>query len=187
MVEPIRILHVLGALNRGGAETMVMNIYRNIDRNRVQFDFIVHTNEKCDYNDEIINLGGKIYSMPRYNGKNHIKYKKAWNNFFKRHIEYKIVHGHMRSTAAIYLSIGKKHGLKTIAHSHSTASRGNKFEKLVKNVLQIPLRYTANYLFACSEEAGKWLFGKKAIKKDTDFEKNQHLFKQQIKKYFSVN
>ena len=166
MERPIRILHVLGALDRHGAETMIMNIYRNIDRSKIQFDFIIHTNEKCDYNDEINKLGGKIYSVPRYAGINHFKYKKAWADFFNIHPEYRIIHGHMRSTAAIYLKIAKKHGLITIAHSHSTASRGNKAVQLVKNMMHLPIRYTADYLFACSAEAGKWLFGKKAIKKD---------------------
>ena len=167
MGKPIkRVLHVLGKLNRGGAETMIMNIYRNIDRSKIQFDFVIHTNEKCDYNDEIIKLGGKIYSVPHYIGRNHFKYKKAWNNFFNKYSEYKIIHGHIRSTAAIYLKIAKKYGLVTIAHSHSTASRGNKIEQFVKNIMQVPIRYIADYLFACSDEAGVWLFGKKSIKKE---------------------
>lgn len=76
MSEPIRILNVLGGLNRGGAETMVMNIYRNIDRTKIQFDFVIHTDDKCDYNDEIRELGGRIYSVLRYTGTNHFKYKK---------------------------------------------------------------------------------------------------------------
>lgn len=164
MEKPIRILHVLGTLNRGGAETMVMNIYRNIDSSKVQFDFIVHTNNKCDYCDEIVKLGGKIYNIPRYTGRNHFKYKRAWNDFFNNHSEYKIIHGHMRSTAAIYLNIAKKHGLVAIAHSHSTASRGNKIEQVVKTIIQFPIRYISDYLFACSDEAGKWLFGKRAIR-----------------------
>ncbi|AKN31954.1 glycosyl transferase family 1 [Clostridium carboxidivorans P7] len=166
MEKPIRILHVLGTLNRGGAETMIMNVYRNIDRSKIQFDFVIHTKEKCDYDDEIIKLGGNIYSFPRYLGKNHFKYKKAWDIFFNSHQEYKIVHGHMRSTAAIYLKIAKKHGLITIAHSHSTASRGNKVEQFVKNIMQFPIRYIADYLFACSDDAGKWLFGNNVIKKN---------------------
>lgn len=166
MEKPFRILHVLGGLNSGGAETMIMNIYRNIDRSEIQFDFVIHTNEKCAYNDEINELGGRIYTVPSYVGKNHFKYKKTWELFFNNHQEYKIIHGHMRSTAAIYLRIAKKHGLITIAHSHSTASRGNKAQQLVKNIMQFPIRYIADYLFACSDEAGKWLFGKNAIKKD---------------------
>lgn len=166
MEKPIRILHVLGRLDRGGAETMVMNLYRNIDRSKIQFDFVIHTREKCDYNDEIYKLGGKIYNIPRYYGKNHYSYKKAWRDFFSSHTEYKVIHGHMRSTASIYLRIAKRYGLKTIAHSHSTASRGNIIDQLVKNMMQFPIRFIADYLFACSMEAGEWLFGKSAVKKD---------------------
>ncbi|MBV1817956.1 glycosyltransferase family 1 protein [Clostridium cochlearium] len=165
MQKPIRILHVLGALNRGGAETMIMNIYRNIERSKIQFDFMIHTDKECDYNDEIIKLGGKIYNVPRYSGSNHFNYKKAWDSFFNIHPEYRIIHGHMRSTASIYLKIAKKHRLITIAHSHSTSSRGNKFEQLVKNIMQFPIRYIADYLFACSDEAGKWLFGRNVLNK----------------------
>lgn len=165
MEGPIRILHVLGRLDRGGAETMIMNLYRNIDRSKIQFDFIIHTNDKCDYHDEIYKLGGKIYSVPGYYGKNHFVYKKAWQDFFNNHPKYKIVHGHMRSTASIYLQVAKKHGLITIAHSHSTASRGNIIQRFVKNIIQFPIRFSADYLFACSKEAGEWLFGKSATKK----------------------
>jgi len=164
MAEPIRILHVLGRLNRGGAETMILNLYRSIDRSKVQFDFMVHTIDRCDYEDEILEMGGKIYCIPRYLGENHFQYKKAWNMFLKSHTEYKIIHGHLRSTASIYMRIAKKHGRVTIAHSHSTASRGNKLEQFVKNILQLPIRYSADYLFACSDEAGRWLYGERATK-----------------------
>lgn len=168
MSNHVRVLQVFGKLNRCGAETMVMNLYRNIDRSKVQFDFIVHTNEHCDYDDEISSLGGKIYRVPRYNGKNHFIYKKSWNEFFQKHTEYKIIHGHVRSTASIYLKIAKKHGLITISHSHSTSS-GSGFSAIVKNLLQYSIRFTADYLFACSKSAGEWLFGKKACKKKNFF------------------
>ncbi|KHF31810.1 putative glycosyltransferase EpsF [Paenibacillus sp. P1XP2] len=164
MESPIRILHVLGRLNRGGAETMVMNLYRNIDRSKVQFDFIIHTNDKCDYEDEILSLGGIIYSIPQFNGKNYLQYKKAWHHFFKLHPEYKLIHGHVRSTASIYLLIAKKYGLISIAHSHSISS-GEGVTAFVKNILQYPIRFIADYLFACSKSAGQWLFGKKVFKK----------------------
>lgn len=165
MKRPIRILHVLGRLDRGGAETMVMNLYRNIDRTRVQFDFIIHTNDECDYDEEILSLGGIIYHIPQFNGKNFLQFKKAWHSFFKTHPEYKIIHGHVRSTASIYLWIAKKYGLITIAHSHNTSS-GVGFSAFIKNTLQYPLRYIADYLFACSKSAGQWLFGKKVLKKN---------------------
>lgn len=168
MGEPIRVLQVFGKLNRGGAETMIMNLYRNIDRSKVQFDFIVHTEENCDYDEEIKALGGRIYRIPRYIGKNHFEYKKAWHYFFKNHNEYEIVHGHMRSTASIYLRIAKKYRLITIAHSHNTSS-GIGVSAIAKNILQYFLRYIADYMFACSSSAGKWLFGCTAHKRDNFF------------------
>lgn len=169
MDKPIRVLHVLGRLDRGGAETMVMNLYRNIDRNQIQFDFVIHTNDECDFNQEIYNLGGKVHNVPRYTGKNHIAYKRAWKELFKNYPEYKVIHGHMRSTASIYIKIAKKFGLNTIVHSHSTSSRGNKIEQLIKNILQLPIRYTADYLLACSSDAGRWLFGKNIQNKNNFF------------------
>lgn len=157
----LRILQVVGSMNRGGAETLIMNLYRKIDREKVQFDFVVHDRKKGDYDDEIKALGGKIYYVPRYNGINHLLYVKEWRQFFLAHPEYPIIHGHMRSTASIYLKIAKKFNKIAIAHSHGTSSRGNVIERSVKALMQYPIRYTADYFFACSKEAGIWLFGNK--------------------------
>lgn len=163
--QPVRVLHVLGALNRGGAETMVMNLYRHMDREQVQFDFMIHTEEKCDYEDEILALGGRIHHICRFRGTNTVSYVCAWNRFFEEHTEYRIVHGHMRSTASIYLSVANKYGIFTIAHSHSTSS-GKGVSAAVKNVMQLPIRSVADFFFACSGTAGKWLFGKKVLAGD---------------------
>lgn len=165
MSEPLRVLQVFAEMNRGGAETMIMNLYRNIDRSKVQFDFVVHTKNKCAFDDEIRLMGGNIYNVPAYSGKNHFQYKKAWDNFFKEHPEYRVIHGHVRSTASIYLKKAKKFGLTTIAHSHNTSS-GSGISAVVKNILQYQIRYIADYLFACSQNAGIWLFGNKACEKD---------------------
>lgn len=165
MTKPIHILHVLGGLDAGGAESFVMNLYRSVDRTQVQFDFIKHVSQKGMFEDEILSLGGKIFTCPRYTGKNHFTYCKWWNDFFLNHPEYKIIHGHVRSTSAIYLSIAKKHGLTTIAHSHST-SNGKGLLGLVKTIMQYPTRYIADYLFSCSDLAGKWMYGEKATKQD---------------------
>lgn len=164
MTEQIRVLHVLSRLDIGGAETMVMNLYRHIDRNKVQFDFIVSSEEQGSFSDEVRALGGRIYAVPKFGLKNVLRFYKVWHTFFKEHREYKIIHGHVRSTAAIYLTIAKKYGLVTIAHSHSTSS-GKGFSALVKNILQYPIRYVADYLFACSDSSGVWLYGKKACQK----------------------
>lgn len=158
----VRVLHVVGSMDRGGAETLIMNLYRKMDREKIQFDFAVHSPKAGDYDDEIKGLGGKIYAMPHYGGVNHFPYRKAWERFFQGHPEYSIIHGHIRSTAAIYLRIARKYGFMTIAHSHGTSSRGSLPERIAKSILQYPIRHTADYFFACSEKAGRWLFGKKA-------------------------
>lgn len=168
MEDYIRVLQVFGQMNRGGAETMLMNLYRSIDRSKVQFDFVVHTNEKCDYDDEIRKLGGKIYNVPRYIGINHFQYKKAWFQLLKNHTEYKIIHGHVRSTASIYLKIAKRYNFVTIAHSHNTSS-GKGFSAIVKNLLQNSIKDTSDYLFACSNLAGEWLFGEKVSDNENYF------------------
>lgn len=161
----IRVLHVLGGLERGGAETLVMNLYRKINREEIQFDFIIHTRVNGAYYEEITSLGGIVYHCPKYEGKNHFEYKKWWKHFFEQHTEYKIIHSHIRSSASIFLPIAKKYGLKTIIHSHST-SNGKGIYSIAKKILQYPLRYQADYLMACSNEAGEWLYGKRACKKN---------------------
>ncbi|MCH5186272.1 MAG: glycosyltransferase, partial [Oscillospiraceae bacterium] len=161
----MRVLQVFGRLDCGGAETMLMNLYRNTDREKVQFDFVMHTTDECYYSEEIRNLGGKIYSVPRFNVLNIFSYIKAWKDFFKEHNEYKLIHAHMYSTASIYLRTAKKNGIKTIAHSHST-SNGKGMDAIIKNLFQLPIRYIADNLFACSLGAGEWLYGKKACRQD---------------------
>lgn len=158
----IRILHVIGSLNVGGSQALIMNIYRNIDRSEIQFDFVIHFEDHRFLEPEIRELGGKVYYIPQLNKKNYFAYRKAWNDFFTEHKEYKVVHGHVRSTAAIYLKIAKKHGRYAIAHSHNTSS-GKGLQAVVKNILQFPIRYRADYFLACSDMAGEWLFGKKIV------------------------
>ena len=158
----IRVLQVIGSLYLGGSQTMVMNLYRNIDRNKMQFDFIIDHTVDMDFEEEIKRLGGKIYIMPTFKGYNIVEVVKAWNHFFATHSEYKVLHSHVRSYASVYLPIAKKYGLKTVIHSHST-SNGSGFTALVKQVMQYPLRYQADCYLGCSERAGKWLFGEKVV------------------------
>ncbi len=165
MSKPERVLLVFGTLNRGGAETLAMNVFRNIDRDKIVFDFVVHTSEKCDYDDEIECLGGIIYRFPRYNVLNHFTYKNQWKIFLDTHKEYKIIHAHNTATAAVYFPMAKKCGIFTIAHSHIAKSQSGIRQKVV-DLYRLPLRYSADYLFACSQIAGQWLFGKNVSKRD---------------------
>lgn len=161
MSKPIRVLHVIGIMNRGGAETMIMNLYRHIDRSKVQFDFVENSSEPAVFDEEILSLGGRIFRCPHYNGKNHFTYVKWWNDFFKAHPkEYPIVHGHLGSTAAIYLSIAKKYGAYAIAHSHSSGT-DHSLHSYLYRTMSYNTRNVADYFFACSEAAGKERFGSK--------------------------
>lgn len=160
MSAKIRILHMIGSLGIGGSQAFVMNIYRKIDRNRVQFDFIVDSPENNHYVDEIERMGGKVYYFPKFNGKNYFKIRRFWTHFLEEHKEYQVLHSHVRSYASIYLPIATSLGLRTIIHSHSN-SNGKGLLALGKSILQLPLRFQADYYMACSQEAGEWLFGKK--------------------------
>lgn len=158
----IRVLHVIGAMNRAGAETFIMNVYRNIDRSKIQFDFLVHTDKPCDYDDEIRSLGGQIYPVPRFNGINYFAYRRVVAHFFSTHPEHDIVHGHIGSSASIYLREAKKYHKFTIAHSHATYGSFDIQQESFK-VLSYTTRYIADYFFACSYEAGLDRFGKMVV------------------------
>lgn len=161
--EPIRVLQVTGIMNRGGAETMIMNLYRNIDRKKIQFDFVENSLEPGVFDEEIKSLGGKIYYCPHFNMKNILAYKKWWKKFFlENHAKYLIVHGHIGSTAAIYLQVAKKWGIYTIAHSHSSGT-DHSVKDLLYRILSYNTRNIADYFFACSQAAGVDRFGKKVI------------------------
>ena len=163
MGEPIRVLHVVTYMGRGGLETMIMNYYRNIDRSKVQFDFLTHREERWDYDDEIEKLGGKIYRLPRLNPFS-TSYLKALDGFFKEHKEYKIVHCHQDCLSGIPLKYAKKNGVPfTIAHSHN-ANQDKNLKYLIKLIAKKNICKYSDHLFACGKEAGEWMF------KTSDFE-----------------
>ena len=84
----MRVLHVIGAMDRGGAETMIMNLDRAMDRTEVQFDFLVHEERECDYDAEILSLGGRIFRAPRFNGVNYYAYRRVFRELFETHPEW---------------------------------------------------------------------------------------------------
>ena len=152
-----RILQIVGTMDRAGAETMVMNLYRAIDKTKFQFDFIYFTNKKCDYDDEIENLGGKIY---RVLAKNPIHRMNELTVLLKQNPQWEIVHAHTLLSIGFHLLAAKRAGVKKrIAHAHST-NDGKKslLGKLYKFLsLQLLAHYTTNYI-ACGKAAGDFLF-----------------------------
>ena len=147
-------------MNRAGTETMLMNLFRAVDRSRIMFDFAVSATEKCDYDEEIMALGGRIIHYPKYTGKNHFAYIRWWNHFYEMHPEYRIIHGHIGSTAYIYLKSAKKHGRYTIAHSHSAGTKPS-FHGFLYWSLAHRTKYVADYCFGCSTPALIRRYGKK--------------------------
>ncbi len=144
-------------MGRGGLETMIMNYYRHIDRSQVQFDFLVHRDFRADYDDEIEALGGKIYRLPRLVPWSR-SYRSALDQFFKTHPEYKIIHVHQDCLSSVILKAAKQNGVPVrIAHSHNSNQDKN-LKYLVKLYYKQFIPKYATKLFACSEEAGRWMF-----------------------------
>lgn len=162
----IRVLHVFGKLELGGAESRIMDIYRHIDRSKVQFDFVVHTPDRGYFEDEIIKMGGRVFRVPRFRLFNIISYKKAFREFFEDYgNEFTVVHGHMTSTASIYLPIAKKAGVRTtVAHARS-AGVDPGVKGFLTRMLRRNLWKKADHLFTCSKKAGISVFGQKAVDK----------------------
>lgn len=161
MKEPIRVLQVFASLNRGGAEAVIMNLYREIDKSKVQFDFIVNkSNSAYAYEKEINDLGGRIYYLPQYSGFNTVDYIKKWESILDEHPEWQILHSHHTSPAFIYLNIANKKGIVTIAHSHIAGVEKN-VKSSLKRLMRYPIRYQADFLFACSSKAAEHMYGKK--------------------------
>lgn len=160
MMKTIRILHVFGTLNRGGAETRTMEIYRSINREKFQFDFVKHTEKVCDFDQEIKDLGGRIFTIPRFRGTNIIEYKKAWEKLFTKSKDIRIVHANMLTTAFIYFPIAQKNGItKIIAHSRSASE-----DRFDKRLLAKLSRLYATDFIAVSKKASLNAFGTKATK-----------------------
>lgn len=154
---PVRILHIVSYMQRGGLETFLMNCYRHIDRERMQFDFVVHRDFRSDYDDEIEALGGKIYRLPRLNPFSP-GYKKALLTFFRTHPEYKIVHCHLDCMSALPLAAAKQCGVPVrIAHGHSS-NQDRDWKYPLKRIYMRKIPEVATHLFACSETAAQWMF-----------------------------
>lgn len=174
-MKPLRVLHIVTKMNANGLETLIMNIYRNIDRNKVQFDFLVHREDEGFYDNEILKLGGKIFSVPSINPFHHKKYIRALDAFFKEYKEYKIVHSHLNTYSMWPLRAAKKAGIPIrISHSH-ISNVPLDYKSLFRFYTKSKLLNFTTHNFACSSLAGEWLFGKneefKVINNSIDSEK----------------
>lgn len=157
--KPIRIAQIIGKWVGGGVESVVMNYYRNIDREKIQFDFICDNDSTNIPYEEIEQLGGKVILIPPY--QKVFKYQKELRKVLKEG-NYKIVHSHINTLSVFPLYAAKKVGIPVrIAHSHSTTNKKEWKKNILKQVLRPFSKVFATHYFACTEHAGRWLFGNK--------------------------
>ena len=161
--EPIKIFQLVGSYKGGGVEAVVMNFYRNIDRNKIQFTFVCDEDSTDIPYEEIEKLGGKIIIVPPYSKP--FKYHSALKKALKED-DYKIIHSHISTMSVFSLFAAKCAGVPVrIAHSHSTTNKKEKKKNLMKQVLRPFSKVFATDYMCCSELAGRWLFGNKEYDK----------------------
>ena len=158
MEKPVRVLHILQRMEAGGTQALLMNIYRKIDRNKVQFDFLVEYPDEQFYDDEIKKLGGKVYYSTVRKDFNILKFCNLLKDILRKNPDYKIVHVHTYSIGYFCLKAAKEMNVPVrIAHSHNNETVHDA-KYLFKLALQKIYTIYATDLFACSEEAGRYLF-----------------------------
>lgn len=167
MGEPSRILHCVTIMNRNGLENRLMDIYRNIDRTQIQFDFMTNRMESGEFDEEIQQLGGRVYHMSRIAPRSFFRYLGELQTFFREHTEYKIVHSHLNTLSTWPLLMAKRAGVPVrIAHSRN-ASMDRNIKMLYKAFSRLFINGQATDRFACSRSAGIWLFGKKQVENES--------------------
>lgn len=156
----IRVLHVVGAMNRGGAEVLLMELYKNIDRNKVQFDFMVHTQDDSLFDKEILSLGGKIFKLENRFIKKPFSYLCELYLFFKNHSEYDCIHSHLNGMSGYILWMAKKASIEIrISHSHIAAPKNDILRHIVKWFGKKLIGKNSNLMLGCSSDAIFYLSG----------------------------
>lgn len=161
----IKILHVVQGMRPNGLETLIMNWFRVIDKEKYQFDFAVHTEEKCYYDEEIKALGGRIISHPSPK-KQPLKFKRQFKKTLKEYGPYDVVHSHTLNFSGLVLKVANMQNVPVrIAHSHSvTDNRSNSlFRKLYRNQMRNLINSNATHKLGCSKLACENLFGEKSL------------------------
>lgn len=153
----IRILHVVHTMECGGIETLLMNVYRNIDRNQIQFDFLVNGSNENYYTNEILSLGGRVLSVtPK-----RVSLKRNLQDTVSvmKEGHYEIVHIHQDSMIAFAIWCAKKAGIYTIfTHAHTTSANGW-YRKVLAQIARGYIIRNATEKFACSSAAARWIYG----------------------------
>lgn len=154
--------------NPGGVENVIMNYYRRINKDKIQFDFLCNT-EEVAYEDEILKIGGKIYRITA-RSVDRRKYKKELEKFYQAHAgEYNAIWVNVCSLANIdYLKMAKKYNIKyRIIHSHNSENMDSKLRGILHKINKRFIKRYATDFWACSDEAGRWFFSSQIMNSDS--------------------
>ena len=160
----IRILHSVSNMDRAGIETMLMNYYRHIDRDKVQFDFLCNKSKPGAYDDEIRKMGGRIFRSPGLNPLKWFEYQKMVKKLLIENPEIRVVHSHNGAFSLQAQIAAKKCNIKNrIVHVHGTKIDFN-LKLPLKLLYKTQLKRFANNYWGCGLEAIKYYFGSKVVK-----------------------
>jgi glycosyltransferase EpsF len=163
MNQMIRVLHVIEKMDRGGAETLIMNLYRNINRSQYQFDFLVH-DPSGHYIDEIKEMGGVVYTLPKPSSIGIRQYKKILKKLLESNGPFDAIHSHIHHFSGVIVQIAKRANIPVrISHSHTSMDLkvANPLRNIYKELMKSLIKHNSTLLFYCSQSAGKSLFGSK--------------------------
>jgi glycosyltransferase involved in cell wall biosynthesis len=160
---PIRILHVVGMMHRGGVETWLMHILRNIDRKVFHIDFLVGTTDPCDYDDEIRALGSRI--IPCLGRSNPVKFAQTFTQILHEYGPYDVVHSHIHHYSGYILRLAHQAGVPIrVCHSHTDSSvletKASWLRRLYLQLMNSWIDRHATIGLGCSDLASIDLFGK---------------------------
>lgn len=159
MSKPIHVAQVLNRMDSGGIEAVVMNYYRHIDKEKVQFDLFINKDSSFPQKEELERFGANIYFLPSYSKV--FDYHKTLFQIFKEN-KYKIVHVHLNTMSIFPLFAAWRAGVPVrICHNHSTAHKGEGKRTILKYILRPFNKIFATDYFACGELAGRWMYGDK--------------------------
>ena len=163
MEKPLRVLQIMGIVENGGVESVIMNYYRHLDRNKVQFDFVMHKGSNCRYINEASKLGANIFEITPYN-KNIISF--TWEIYkIIKNEKYRIVHSNMNSLSVFPLFAAWLAGCKVrILHNHTTDTKAEGLRTIIKRFLRPFAKKFSNQYWACSKLAAIWMYGNDAVK-----------------------
>ena len=159
----IKVLQIVQTLNVcGGIENFIMNYYRNIDRDKVQFDYLIHEINEENFKDEVESLGGNVYLLPPFSLRN-LKYILQYlRRFYLEHGEYDIIHCHMANAAPFHFYFANRNSKPIrIEHSHQPAGADKITHKIRNKILLKIADAMADVRMASSMESGRFLFGNK--------------------------